>query len=369
MITSVCLPLQRLLQDVLSSKLGICAREIELLEVSSGKPALEKLKVAINDRFKLKIPIADQYVIWQIIFNGAFPKCPPDFDLGDFDFYSINLEMLEDALPSLKNWEYTDRALAKVLTELHSAYLKYQVDKLETVDNRCAYEYSSLIGEGKVMPDQVEVFADGDAVHFLIKLDVDLTIILPNQDPEEYVLLAVRFGAHSSVRSANIIVSPTVQRLIGTVLDLPHNITGDEILFEYVDEVARSVENQLLTVSLQRKDKRKRYIFELLSRLGQSVVGYDALEYQSAAFLLEKNGYVCVMEVTLPSMFPRVCPSYRLLSAYTSSSEILPLSQTISLPYNDKWDVADMVDNALTTIKNKKISDFQKFTVPLFKLK
>jgi len=369
MIDSVCLSLQQLLRNVLSAKFGICAREIELVEVSTGKPALEKHNLAINDRFKLKIPVADQFMIWQIIFNGSFPNCPPDFDIGDSDFYSISLESFEEALPSLINWDCrNDKALVNVLSELHSAYLKYQVEKLESIDNRCAYEYSTLINERKVMPEQVEVFVDSDVVRFLIRLNVDLTLLLPNPDPEEYVLLAVRFGVHGSVRSANLITSPNIEGHLGTGLDLPHNITGDESLFEYVEEVARSVEDQILTVLLERKEKRKRYVFELLRRLGQSVISYDAIEYNNASFLLGKDGFVCVMEVSLSPLFPRAPPSYRLLSAYTTSTDDLPLSQTTQLPYSDKWDTVTMVDNALSLVLGKRLHDFQKQTTLLFKL-
>lgn len=109
---------------------GICAREIELVQLSTGKPALDKKhNVAIDDRFKLKIPISDQYMTWEVMFNCSLPNCPPDFELNDIDFfYSVTLDSMEELLPSLKRWDHRkNKALINVISELRSAYLKYQV--------------------------------------------------------------------------------------------------------------------------------------------------------------------------------------------------------------------------------------------------
>lgn len=89
----------------------------------------KRRNVAIDDRFKLKIPIADQLVTWEVVFNCSFPDSPPDFDVSDVDFlYTLDTDTAEELLPSLYNWDpRNEKALINVITELRSAYLKYQV--------------------------------------------------------------------------------------------------------------------------------------------------------------------------------------------------------------------------------------------------
>lgn len=51
------------------------------------------------------------------------------------------------------------------------------MNKLETIDNHCAYEYASLVNDKRVPPDQIEVFIEGNAIIFLVKLEVNLPMV------------------------------------------------------------------------------------------------------------------------------------------------------------------------------------------------
>uniref|UniRef100_A0A1B6LS01 BRISC and BRCA1-A complex member 2 n=1 Tax=Graphocephala atropunctata TaxID=36148 RepID=A0A1B6LS01_9HEMI len=373
MCDTVCSSLEHLVKDVLRSKIGICAREIELVQLSTGKPALEKkVNVAIDDRFKLKIPVSDQFMTWEVVFNCSLPNCPPDFDLGDIDFFSsLTLDSAEELLPSLNEWNHRkDKALINVISELRSAYLKYQVERLESIDNRCAFDYASLITESRISADQVEVFIDNSIVHFLIKPDINLPLILPFgvSDEDYIILLSVRYGAHGSVRSTSLLTSPDVVQRIRTNLELPRNIKADESLSEYVDFVARSAENQVVMITLNWQEKRKQFILELLKYLGRSVLSYDALEYNHASFLLEKDGFVCVLEVMIPRVFPTKSPEYRLLSVYSPNVEGEPLVKYLQLPFSESWEISIMVDQALNVVTNKKIEDFRDYCERAYQL-
>ncbi|XP_046662551.1 BRISC and BRCA1-A complex member 2-like isoform X3 [Homalodisca vitripennis] len=354
------------------TKQCICAREIELVQLSTGKPALEKrLNIAIDDRFKLKIPVTDQFMTWEVLLNCSLPNCPPDFDLNDIDFYySLTLDSMEDLLPSLNEWDHRkDKALINVISELRSAYLKYQVERLDTIDNRCAYDYTSLINESRIPADQVEVFIDNNTVHFLIKPDMNLPLILPTEVSEEYIiLLAVRYGAHGSVRTTSLLTAPSVNQLIGTNLELPRTIKTDESLSEYADFVARSAENQVVTIFLNRQKKRKDFIFEMLKWLGHSVLSYDAQEYQSASFFVMKDEFVCILEVRIPSLFPQRAPQYRLMSVHSSGEDGKPLMQFLHMPYSETWDVPTMVDQALNVITTKHIPEFRDYCMSVFQI-
>lgn len=137
---------------------------------------------------------------------------------------------------------------------------------------------------------------------------------------------------------------------------------------DYVEEVARSVEEQALTVVMNREKKRRMFLLEMLKRLGKSVLSYDSVEYRSASFLLDTEGFVCILEVMLSLHFPSQPPQYRLLSVYSTTPEG-PLSQTINkIPYSESWQIHNIVEQALNVIKYKKIPGFQNVSVQRFQI-
>lgn len=46
---------------------------------------------------------------------------------------------------------------------------------LNSENGRCSYEYSSLLSEGKLNENDIEVLVTGGSVHFLIHLNVDFS--------------------------------------------------------------------------------------------------------------------------------------------------------------------------------------------------
>lgn len=52
---------------------------------------------------------------------------------------------------------------------------------MESVDNRCAYEYTTLTSE-KIPADQVEVCIDGNVINMFIKLIVNLPLTVEGKD-------------------------------------------------------------------------------------------------------------------------------------------------------------------------------------------
>lgn len=97
--------------------------------MASGKPATEiKEGETVSDRFRLMIPFTSLSMTWQVIFNYLYPNCPPDFEFNDLDFNYFVSDNIEELVPSLNHWDCrNDKALINVVTELRSAYLKYQV--------------------------------------------------------------------------------------------------------------------------------------------------------------------------------------------------------------------------------------------------
>lgn len=141
-------------------------------------------------------------------------------------------------------------------------------------------------------------------------------------------------------------------------------VIADESLADFVEEAARHVEEQGQKVVMFRQKKRKQFIFELLKRLGRSVVSYDALKCQYASFLLDSDGFMCVLSVSLSPFFPSEPPQYRLLSVYSTATEG-PLSQTLKIVYSS-WEVNGMVEQALNLIRHKFVPAFQRVCVQMF---
>ena len=106
---------------------GICAGNLKIDNVQSGRPTTETSNC--GDRFKLIIPYAGQSVTWEIVFNSVLPHFPPDFHFDDDTFLSDpEIELIEEAVPSLANWDCQDsKSLLKVICELLALYRKYQV--------------------------------------------------------------------------------------------------------------------------------------------------------------------------------------------------------------------------------------------------
>jgi len=107
--------------------LGICAGNLKIDNVQSGRPTIETSNC--GDRFKLIIPYAGQSVTWEVVFNSVLPHFPPDFHFDDDTFLSDpEIELIEETVPSLANWDCQDsKSLLNVICELLALYRKYQV--------------------------------------------------------------------------------------------------------------------------------------------------------------------------------------------------------------------------------------------------
>lgn len=138
---------------------------------------------------------------------------------------------------------------------------------------------------------------------------------------------------------------------------------------DYVGEVIKSVQNQIVITVNKRTKMRKEFIFELLKRKGDLVVSYDALDYCKCCVLLEKDGFVCLLDIRLPMTFPAVAPHYRLLSVYSTSKCGKPLSQVVQpVMYNGNENAGRMVEQALATITESRMHHFKDSSMSSFRL-
>lgn len=142
----------------------------------------------------------------------------------------------------------------------------------------------------------------------------------------------------------------------------------EENLASYIPVVTQKIKEQLQLLISRRERKRKFFIIELLCRLGTSVLSYDAMNYLYANFLLESNGFFCILMVKIPEEFPNQPPVYRLQSVYNSDGQE-PLVHTLeSVPFSPQWSVKDVVDRSLKYIEGQKMPTFQLSVVKQFRL-
>lgn len=371
-VESLCSLLQPFVLEVLKEKIGVCAGEVDLIEVASGRPTLEQSqKSCINDRFKLLIPLAGQYLSWEVVFNCCMPEFPPDFEVNDDAFLStMTADTLQDLVPSMLNWDKTNnKSLLKVILELRSAYNKYQVDVLNSENSRCSYEYSSLLSEGKLNENDIEVLVTGGSVHFLIHLNVDFSQFKLPKGEENYVMaLSVSFSSSGRMNAPDLVVSPCVAELITSQLQLPPYIKNEENLASYIPVVTQRIKEQLQLLISRRERKRKFFIIELLCRLGTSVISYDAINYLYANFLLDTNGFLCILMVKIPEEFPNQPPLYKLQSVYNSDGQEPLVHNLEGVPFSPQWSIKDVVDRSLKYIEGQKVPIFQTSVVKQFQL-
>ncbi|KAL5008989.1 hypothetical protein ScPMuIL_014570 [Solemya velum] len=347
--------------------LGICEGKIKVSDITSSCPSLKKQQK--SDRFKIIIPYAGQSLMWEVLFDCNHPEDPPDFIFGaDDNEFSPSLEDLK----CLSEWDANDpRALLLAVEQLVSQYGHYQQQLVENND-RLRFEYSSLIDQTELTPEDIEVLIHRSEtklgpVHFLIKLNVDFSGIptyLTNDNPgKDLALLLITSPSPDSNRVApQLFLSPRVEQAFGgsANLRIPSYPNGS-YLIDYVPSVLQLLKNKVEQV-VQGHEKREEYIAAFLSHFGKSVLEYDAESFSKISFLFEWNDFFFIVHIDLPLYFPKESPVISLQSVYHESQGKPYMEIIKEYPYSPRWTGNEMADRTRGFILSI-ISTFQKSSV------
>lgn len=352
-----------------TGKFGVCSGDVRICDVKSG--SLTTAKQPSGDRFKVIVPYGGQTLTWEVIFDQTYPEDPPDFIFGieDTDDFCPDIEDVK----SILEWDHRNpRALLLVIEELLQLYRQYQ-ERLIEVSSRLQFEYSSLLDQTELKPDDIEIYAFRQsesklgAVHFLVRLSADFNRIphyLTRDNPgDDTAVLLLTFNSPDGSRVLpQLYLSPKVEHALGGAANLriPAFPSGG-CLIDYVPNVCQLLKNKVDQV-VNNYEKRKEYVAAFLSYFNSSLLEYDADQFTKISFLFEWNDFFFILSIELPQFFPKEQPTLTFQSIYHECRG-KPYTETYNdYPYSPRWSGNEMAERTKSFIL-EAISSFQKTSV------
>nr|CAD7198530.1 unnamed protein product [Timema douglasi] len=360
----------------------ICAGNIKVCEIQSGRAHDGSTTTPTGDHFKLAIPFAGQTIMWDVVFDGNAPESPPDFSFDDLTFLADpDVAILEKYVPSLAKWDSQDpKALMNVITELLYLYKKHQVALLADSDfTRLQFEYSTLIGGTQIVENDVEVLIQNrnkttgrtrsgtGAVNFLIHLNVDFSGIPPvqgttdNTGKDAAVLLVTFHSPDWSRITPQLCLSPGVEKALGnTSFTVPLFPQGN-CLMDYVPLVMLQLNNKISAI-IAAHEKKKGFVTAFMFHMGKALLEYDTVDFTYMSFLLVKRDFHFLLHINLSPNFPKECPVFTLQSMYHALWGKPFKLKIDDCPFSPRWEPRQMVERACLHIKDH-IDGFQKSSI------
>ncbi|XP_022190738.1 BRISC and BRCA1-A complex member 2 [Nilaparvata lugens] len=350
--------LQQHIKELLKHNFGISGKKATISNVRASQPGLERNEETVDcfgDRFQLCFEFANQFVYWDVVLDSSSADNPPDFDLNNDAFTNnyITVDLLEEAVPSLNNWQPNNPdALKNVVCELLQLFKKYQVDQLKELQNYINYE--NAMESGLVSDSEVLIDSTGFTT-FLFRLPMDMSDFDVGDTEDDY---AIHVSLEFSRPTAKM-TKPKI-KLTPALLDVMHikqfsqkqeSTCSDSVdLADFLRRVLYKANTSILHHKVKPVTKRKRFIFEFLNVRGTSVLEFDALQFLRASFLLnDDKNFLCILTITLTERFPVTAPVYTLRSIYTAQ-EVVILE---NVPFHVSWDIRVAIKRALLYIENK----------------
>ncbi|XP_046481543.1 BRISC and BRCA1-A complex member 2 isoform X1 [Neodiprion pinetum] len=361
--------IEPLLKRVLETqRIGVSCGKVEVNNITSscGKDR--------GDRFYLSIPYAGKTLSWNVLFNSLCPELSPDFLFDDDSFLADpDVTTILTHVPSLASWDVTnDDALLMVIVQLLSYYKEHQINLLEKQGERLKFEYSTLVNETEICPEDMEVISLPTGVRpvetrFLIRMAMDFSKLperISHPQDDEAMLLVTFNGPDYDHITPELYLSKSLEDAFGgpAALHIPP-FQSSKYLMDYVPEVKGYI-NEKINLLAICFEKRKSFIAALLLLKRGSIIEYDAVEASNVTLLVEHRDFYCMIHFKLPTTFPKQPPQITLRSIYHMTSLGTLFSQNVEdLPYSPRWVPFEMVTKALNHIAEKEIHKFQTNSV------
>ncbi|XP_059167455.1 BRISC and BRCA1-A complex member 2-like isoform X2 [Physella acuta] len=323
---------------------------LQILDPCSGRFPTglhDTLKV---DRFKLKIPYAEQYLLWEVLFDPGHWREPPDFifNAEDDDFYPP----LEN-IKSIVNWDWSRKeGLAEIVAELLELYKEYQLERASTNINLQRHLRSLLAESPKDMQIIINRTERGLGVtNILVKVVLNyssLPAYLQQGNPgQDSAVLHAQFPYPDSVSArVQLFLSPAVEAAFGGSSKLQVPIFQPGILLgEYFVMITQLLKRQVQLIS-DGFDKRKDYISAFVSYFGKAVLEYDVKTFTKVVLLLEWNDFFFTFTVELPLYFPMEHPTFLFKSVYHNQNRKPYVEKHKDFPYSPRWPGTEMAKRA-----------------------
>ncbi|KAK0052201.1 BRCA1-A complex subunit BRE [Biomphalaria pfeifferi] len=333
-----------------SSDLSFMNDPLKIVDACSGSQSLNMTENA--DRLKLRIPYAQQVLIWEVIFDVNNWKEPPDFIFDDADDFYPPL----DKINSFILWDWKNQeSLAAVVAELLELYKEHHLERAGTNINLQRH-FRSLLAES---PRDLQVIVNKNekglsTVNVLVKLEVTFESLPPylqqgKPGPHSAVLHAYLSNPDASYIKTQLFLSPAVENAFGgpTSLHIPAFQQG-VLLGEYLVLIKQLLVNQILLVT-KYYEKRKDFILAFVNHFGKSVLEYDVEAFNKIVLLFEWNDFFFTFTVELPFHFPDDRPTFFFKSIYHNQNKKPYTEKHTHFPYSPRWSGNEMA---------KRTSDF-----------
>lgn len=326
-----------------------------------------------GDCFKLSIPYAGHTLSWNVLFDSHYPELGPDFLFGDETFLTDpDIQSLSTYVPTLVKWDCkNDNALLKVIMELLSYYKQHQVQLLGKgeLGQRLHLEYSMLINEKKICPEDIEVIllplgTKPVEACFSIRLDIDFSQLpnRTNQSQNDAAMLRVTFrGPEWSCVTPYLYLSKSLEETFSGAasLHIPP-ILSDNYLTAYIPTVKKLIVDKINTI-VQCFETRKSFVSALLVLQRDCIIEYDAVEFYDITLLLENRDFYFLVHFHLPQTFPKDKPKITLQSVYHMTAQGTLYTHTVdNYAYNLKWNPRVMISKILTHIIDSEVPKFKE---------
>ncbi|CAL1540963.1 unnamed protein product [Lymnaea stagnalis] len=346
-----------------SCEITLTNESLQISEPCSGcypKVTMEGIRY---DRFKLNIPYAQQQLTWEIIFDSANWKEPPDFifDAEDDDFFPPM-----EQINSLICWDWKNKeSLAAAVTELLELYKDYQLERAST-NSTLQRHLRSLLAEN---PKELQIVINRTehnfgTVNVLMKLEVNFSNLPPylqegNPGKGTAVLYVWFPNPESSSVKSQLYLSPTVESAFGGSSKLHIPVFQQGILLgEYFALINQLLAKQVSLIS-DCFQKKQKFTSGLLAYFVKSVIEYDV---NKIVLLLEWNDFFFTFTVELPQYFPTEPPVYIFKSVYHNQNKKPYTERHTEFPYSPRWSGVEMAKRTSAFIW-ENIKNFQTASV------
>ncbi|XP_005106824.1 BRISC and BRCA1-A complex member 2 [Aplysia californica] len=356
--------LECLLQD--NSKITLTGDFLEITNPFSGVLTSVRKNETKYDRFKLRIPYANQVLTWEIIFDVTNVKEPPDiiFDADDDNFHPPM-----ERINSLVCWDWRNKeSLAALISELLELYKEYQLERVgqnKTLQRHFTSLMSQNVEAMQIIVNRAE--RGLGTVNVVAKLDVDFSELPPyliQENPGvDMAALHVCFPYPESTNiQSQLYLSPAVENAFGGSGSLRIPVFQPGILLgEYFLNMKQLLKKQIKVIS-EGLEKRKDYIAAFLAHFGRSVLEYDAQHFSKIVLLLEWNDFFFTFTAELPLYFPVEHPTFILKSVYHYQNRQPYFERYTDFPYSPRWSGMEMARRASAFILDQ-IRSFQRASV------
>lgn len=348
---------------LLNHEFGLLGTQANIESVESGS-IVAKNDYETGDRFVLRMHYCKKSLFWQVIMNANNLTCPPDFIMEDNFLNRIDSQVIKHKVPSLANWCPTNvKCLLNVILELLDLHKEYQICIIRSPAlSRYGFEYETLTSMLKTPASDVEVCVHNNnrpvTVVFIIRLNVDfssLPVIVPDNKNLAVLMIDFKDNARNLIQ---LFPRHELEDTLGGPIEIP-DLPSEMSLMDYVPMVQEVLQKRVDDISSGVSRRQILYSY-LIQYFEPALLNADHLTFQQVSFLVESNGFYCVLKIDIPLEFPNERPRITLLSLKKSKAGTPRSEEFNNWNYNRNWAGSLLAEKMYAYVKTHAIVKFKE---------